>query len=65
MEPPTRTISLMSDAFSPASFNAIRHGFDYYGMITVTTDVVRENNQTVVDVVQACAPVMLGLTATQ
>jgi DNA modification methylase len=22
------------------------HGFDYYGMITVTTDVVRENNQT-------------------
>ncbi|TQL46694.1 helicase-like protein [Homoserinimonas aerilata] len=23
-----------------------QHGFDYYGMITVTTDVVRENNQT-------------------
>lgn len=22
-----------------------QHGFDYYGMITVTTDVVRENNQ--------------------
>lgn len=24
----------------------IGHGFDYFGMITVTTDVVRENNQT-------------------
>ncbi|CAN5420902.1 hypothetical protein BH09ACT9_BH09ACT9_00230 [soil metagenome] len=23
-----------------------QHGFDYFGMITVTTDVVRENNQT-------------------
>jgi len=23
----------------------VGHGFDYYGMITVTTDVVRENNQ--------------------
>lgn len=23
----------------------LSHGFDYYGMITVTTDVVRENNQ--------------------
>ncbi|MCG8638363.1 MAG: hypothetical protein MI862_01445 [Desulfobacterales bacterium] len=27
-------------------FHGIRHGFDYMGMITVVTDVVRENNQT-------------------
>ena len=26
--------------------HGIRHGFDYVGMITVVTDVVRENNQT-------------------
>jgi hypothetical protein len=26
--------------------HGIRHGFDYLGMITVVTDVVRENNQT-------------------
>ncbi len=25
--------------------HGIRHGFDYMGMITITTDVVRENNQ--------------------
>ena len=24
----------------------LKHGFDYMGMITVVTDVVRENNQT-------------------
>lgn len=29
-----------------ATFHAMRHGFDYIGMITVVTDVVRENNQT-------------------
>lgn len=29
-----------------AIFHAKRHGFDYLGMITVVTDVVRENNQT-------------------
>ena len=29
-----------------ATFHAMRHGFDYMGMITVVTDVVRENNQT-------------------
>lgn len=29
-----------------ATFHAIKHGFDYMGMITVVTDVVRENNQT-------------------
>lgn len=27
-------------------FHYMRHGFDYLGMITVDTDVVRENNQT-------------------
>lgn len=27
-------------------FHNMRHGFDYLGMITVVTDVVRENNQT-------------------
>ncbi|MFB9283137.1 DNA methyltransferase [Pseudoclavibacter helvolus] len=26
--------------------HGLKHGFDYMGMITVTTDVVRENNQT-------------------
>lgn len=29
-----------------AIFHAQKHGFDYLGMITVVTDVVRENNQT-------------------
>lgn len=29
-----------------AIFHGIQHGFDYMGMITVVTDVVRENNQT-------------------
>lgn len=29
-----------------AIFHAKQHGFDYLGMITVVTDVVRENNQT-------------------
>ena len=29
-----------------ACFHARKHGFDYMGMITVVTDVVRENNQT-------------------
>ncbi|MCH5645134.1 DNA methyltransferase [Gordonia sp. ABSL49_1] len=29
-----------------AIFHAQKHGFDYMGMITVVTDVVRENNQT-------------------
>lgn len=29
-----------------ATFHALKHGFDYMGMITVITDVVRENNQT-------------------
>ncbi len=29
-----------------AIHHGIRHGFDYLGMVTVVTDVVRENNQT-------------------
>ena len=29
-----------------AVFHATKHGFDYMGMVTVVTDVVRENNQT-------------------
>jgi hypothetical protein len=29
-----------------AIFHYIKHGFDYMGLITVVTDVVRENNQT-------------------
>ncbi|MBD8019356.1 DNA methylase N-4 [Brevibacterium sp. Re57] len=29
-----------------AIMHGLRHGFDYMGMITVVTDVVRENNQT-------------------
>jgi hypothetical protein len=29
-----------------AIFHGLRHGFDYLGMVTVVTDVVRENNQT-------------------
>lgn len=29
-----------------ATFHAMKHGFDYMGMVTVVTDVVRENNQT-------------------
>lgn len=28
------------------TFHCMKHGFDYIGMITVVTDVVRENNQT-------------------
>ena len=29
-----------------ATFHSMHHGFEYMGMITVVTDVVRENNQT-------------------
>jgi len=29
-----------------ATMHGIKHGFDYLGMLTVVTDVVRENNQT-------------------
>ena len=36
----------VSPFHAEALFHAKRHGFDYCGMITVNTDVVRENNQT-------------------
>jgi DNA modification methylase len=36
----------VSPFHAEAIFHAKRHGFDYLGMVTVVTDVVRENNQT-------------------
>jgi len=36
----------VSPFHAEAIFHAVKHGFDYLGMITVVTDVVRENNQT-------------------
>jgi hypothetical protein len=39
-------IPTVSPFHAEALFHGIKHGFDYMGMITVTTDVVRENNQT-------------------
>ena len=36
----------VSPFHAEALFHGQRHGFDYMGMITVVTDVVRENNQT-------------------
>ncbi|WP_254894538.1 DNA methyltransferase [Chromobacterium haemolyticum] len=36
----------VSPFHAEAIFHARRHGFDYMGMITIVTDVVRENNQT-------------------
>ncbi len=36
----------ISPFHAEAIFHAKKHGFDYMGMITVVTDVVRENNQT-------------------
>ena len=36
----------VSPFHAEAIFHALQHGFDYIGMITVVTDVVRENNQT-------------------
>lgn len=36
----------VSPFHAEAIFHTKRHGFDYLGMITVVTDVVRENNQT-------------------
>ena len=36
----------VSPFHAEAIFHAQAHGFDYLGMITVVTDVVRENNQT-------------------
>ena len=39
-------IPTVSPFHAEALFHGRRHGFDYIGMITVVTDVVRENNQT-------------------
>lgn len=39
-------IPTVSPFHAEAIFHYIKHGFDYTGMITVVTDVVRENNQT-------------------
>ncbi|MGN0064086.1 MAG: DNA methyltransferase, partial [Nocardioides sp.] len=39
-------IPTSSPFHAEAIFHALKHGFDYLGMITVVTDVVRENNQT-------------------
>lgn len=39
-------IPTVSPFHSEALQHGIKHGFDYMGMITVVTDVVRENNQT-------------------
>ena len=39
-------IPTVSPFHAEAIFHAQKHGFDYLGMITVVTDVVRENNQT-------------------
>lgn len=39
-------IPTVSPFHAEALFHGMKHGFDYMGMITVNTDVVRENNQT-------------------
>jgi len=39
-------VPTVSPFHAEALFHARSHGFDYLGMITVVTDVVRENNQT-------------------
>lgn len=39
-------VPTVSPFHSEALQHGIKHGFDYMGMITVVTDVVRENNQT-------------------
>ncbi|CAE6838919.1 DNA methyltransferase [Paraburkholderia nemoris] len=39
-------IPTVSPFHAEALFHGIKHGFDYCGMVTVNTDVVRENNQT-------------------
>ena len=41
-----RGVYTVSELHAEAIAHYRQHGFDYYGMITVTTDVVRENNQT-------------------
>ncbi|KTT15844.1 DNA methyltransferase [Pseudacidovorax intermedius] len=39
-------VPTVSPFHAEALFHGIKHGFDYMGMVTVVTDVVRENNQT-------------------
>lgn len=39
-------IPTVSPFHAEALFHGRKHGFDYMGMVTVVTDVVRENNQT-------------------
>lgn len=39
-------VPTVSPFHAEAMFHGLKHGFDYMGMITVVTDVVRENNQT-------------------
>lgn len=39
-------VPTVSPFHAEAIFHGTKHGFDYMGMITVVTDVVRENNQT-------------------
>lgn len=39
-------VPTVSPFHAEALFHGVKHGFDYIGMITVVTDVVRENNQT-------------------
>lgn len=39
-------IPTVSPFHAEALVHGLKHGFDYLGMVTVTTDVVRENNQT-------------------
>ncbi|WP_345543477.1 DNA methyltransferase [Microbacterium jejuense] len=39
-------VPTVSPFHQEATVHGLKHGFDYLGMITVTTDVVRENNQT-------------------
>jgi DNA modification methylase len=41
-----RGVYTVSELHAEAIAHYRQHGFDYYGAITVTTDVVRENNQT-------------------
>lgn len=38
-------VSTVSPFHAEAIFHGLKHGFDYMGMVTVVTDVVRENNQ--------------------
>lgn len=39
-------VPTVSPFHAEALMHGIKHGFDYMGMVTVVTDVVRENNQT-------------------